>query len=37
MASRMREVPFSQVQDRAERSHGEYVAGEALVKMVNED
>lgn len=37
MASRMREVPLSPVQDRAERSHEEYVAGEALVKMVNED
>lgn len=37
MVSRMREVSRSQVQDQAERSHGEYVEGESLVKMVNED
>lgn len=37
MARRMHDVPRRQVQDRAERSHEEYVEGESLVKMVNED
>lgn len=37
MASRMREVPLSPVPDRAERSQEEYVEGESLVKMVNQD
>lgn len=37
MASRMREVLLSRIQDRAEQSREEYVEGESLVKMVNED
>lgn len=37
MASRMHEVFLSQIQYRAEQSHEEYVEGESLVKMVNED
>lgn len=37
MTSRANQVPFTQVQDWPERIHAEYLEGESLVKMVNED
>lgn len=37
MTKESHQVPFSKVQDRAERSHAEYVEGESLVEMVHKD